>query len=293
MGLINAVGNLGGFVGPYVGGCLQDLTHGSFLAHIGLPGGCLLAAGLVMLTLRRGGDRPLEAAQLPEGQSGTDERRNIHEEEFLRPWPALTMQKNLREGKTINKAPTAIVQWLCWTIAVRQRWRRPGPRRGRLHGGPLHRAGGTSRCPSACCGSCARPLPAAGFVLAAAAVRAGGSNNEPPQEPSSAAARSKSVPEPPSGPAWAGRIGAGFCLKRSAMSLGHCQPAHPLQVRSPGLTWLTPASCRRRRPACQELPELEDGIGSAQQASCHQVDRRSCRALQKQPQGASGTGLVD
>jgi MFS family permease len=59
MGLINAVGNLGGFVGPYVGGFLQDATHGSFLATSIFLAACLLAAGLVMLTLRRGGDRPL------------------------------------------------------------------------------------------------------------------------------------------------------------------------------------------------------------------------------------------
>src|SRR3954453_20814087 len=31
MGFINALGNLGGFVGPYVGGWLQDLAGGSFL----------------------------------------------------------------------------------------------------------------------------------------------------------------------------------------------------------------------------------------------------------------------
>ena len=31
MGLINALGNLGGFVGPYVGGLLQDASGGSFL----------------------------------------------------------------------------------------------------------------------------------------------------------------------------------------------------------------------------------------------------------------------
>ncbi len=59
MGLINAVGNLGGFVGPYVGGFLQDATHGSFLATSIFLACCLLAAGLVMLTLRRGGDRPV------------------------------------------------------------------------------------------------------------------------------------------------------------------------------------------------------------------------------------------
>ncbi len=63
MGLINAVGNLGGFVGPYVGGFLQDATHGSFLATSIFLSGCLLAAGLVMLTLRRGGDRPVKVEE--------------------------------------------------------------------------------------------------------------------------------------------------------------------------------------------------------------------------------------
>ncbi|HEV7167557.1 MAG TPA: MFS transporter, partial [Micrococcaceae bacterium] len=43
MGLINAVGNLGGFVGPYVGGFLQDATHGSFLATSVFLAACLLA----------------------------------------------------------------------------------------------------------------------------------------------------------------------------------------------------------------------------------------------------------
>jgi sugar phosphate permease len=59
MGLINAVGNLGGFVGPYVGGFLQDVTHGSFFATSIFLACCLLAAGLVMLSLRRKGDRPV------------------------------------------------------------------------------------------------------------------------------------------------------------------------------------------------------------------------------------------
>jgi MFS family permease len=67
MGCINALGNLGGFVGPYVGGWLQDLS-GSFLSTSVFLAACLLAAGLVALTLRKRGDRPVgeaaaEAAQ--------------------------------------------------------------------------------------------------------------------------------------------------------------------------------------------------------------------------------------
>ncbi|MBO0810637.1 MAG: MFS transporter [Microlunatus sp.] len=63
MGLINAVGNLGGFVGPYVGGFLQDLAGGSFFITSIFLACCLLAAGLVMLTLRRGGDRPVDESE--------------------------------------------------------------------------------------------------------------------------------------------------------------------------------------------------------------------------------------
>jgi dipeptide/tripeptide permease len=45
-------------VGPYVGGWLQDLAGGSFLTTSFFLGACLIAAGLVALTLRRRGDRP-------------------------------------------------------------------------------------------------------------------------------------------------------------------------------------------------------------------------------------------
>jgi len=60
MGFVNAVGNLGGFVGPYVGGWLQDAS-GSFKSTSWFLAAALLAAGLVMLTLRKRGDRPVEA----------------------------------------------------------------------------------------------------------------------------------------------------------------------------------------------------------------------------------------
>ncbi|HEY5224944.1 MAG TPA: MFS transporter [Microbacteriaceae bacterium] len=63
MGLINAVGNLGGFFGPYVGGVLQDMAGGSFFPASIFLACCLLAAGLVMLTLRRGGDRPVKETE--------------------------------------------------------------------------------------------------------------------------------------------------------------------------------------------------------------------------------------
>jgi len=44
------------------------VTHGSFLATSIFLAACLLAAGLVMLTLRRGGDRPLAGSRSREGQ---------------------------------------------------------------------------------------------------------------------------------------------------------------------------------------------------------------------------------
>ena len=52
MGLINALGNLGGFVGPYLGGWLQDASGGSFLSTAVVLAVCLLLGGLVMLTVR-------------------------------------------------------------------------------------------------------------------------------------------------------------------------------------------------------------------------------------------------
>ncbi len=51
MGLINALGNLGGFLGPLLGGRLRDAT-GSFVATAGLLSASLLAAGLFMTTIR-------------------------------------------------------------------------------------------------------------------------------------------------------------------------------------------------------------------------------------------------
>ncbi|MGN6743195.1 MAG: MFS transporter [Amnibacterium sp.] len=58
MGFINAVGHLGGFVGPYVAGIAQDASGGSFLGASIFLAVCLVAAGAVMLTLRRKGDHP-------------------------------------------------------------------------------------------------------------------------------------------------------------------------------------------------------------------------------------------
>ncbi|MDA8391620.1 MAG: MFS transporter [Actinomycetota bacterium] len=57
LGFINALGNLGGFIGPYLGGYLQDTSGGSFLTTSLFLAACLFAAGLVMLSLHSRGDR--------------------------------------------------------------------------------------------------------------------------------------------------------------------------------------------------------------------------------------------
>jgi sugar phosphate permease len=59
MGLINALGNLGGFAGPYLGGYLQDASGGSFLSTAVVLAIALLLGGLAMLTLRRNADKPV------------------------------------------------------------------------------------------------------------------------------------------------------------------------------------------------------------------------------------------
>ncbi|HVV23988.1 MAG TPA: MFS transporter [Pseudonocardiaceae bacterium] len=56
MGLINALGNLGGFLGPYLGGYLQDISGGSFLSTSVVLAVALLLAGFLMLTLRKRAD---------------------------------------------------------------------------------------------------------------------------------------------------------------------------------------------------------------------------------------------
>jgi sugar phosphate permease len=58
MGLINALGNLGGYLGPFVGGWLQDRSHGSFLTTGVFLAGALFLAGLVMLFIHTRGERP-------------------------------------------------------------------------------------------------------------------------------------------------------------------------------------------------------------------------------------------
>ena len=55
IGLINSCGNVGGFLGPYLTGVLKDSTGSVEVAYLGLASS-LLAAGLLMLTLRRRGN---------------------------------------------------------------------------------------------------------------------------------------------------------------------------------------------------------------------------------------------
>lgn len=64
MGLINALGNLGGYLGPYLGGYLQQTT-GGFLGTAILLSASLLAAGIVMMTVQvRAAPRPITGADL-------------------------------------------------------------------------------------------------------------------------------------------------------------------------------------------------------------------------------------
>jgi MFS family permease len=59
MGLINALGNLGGFAGPYLGGYLQDVSGGSFLSTAVVLAAALLVAAVAMMTLRGHADKPV------------------------------------------------------------------------------------------------------------------------------------------------------------------------------------------------------------------------------------------
>ncbi|MDF5728595.1 MAG: hypothetical protein PUP92_11300 [Rhizonema sp. PD38] len=49
--LINSVGNLGGFVGPYVIGAIKDATH-SFTGGLLVLAAALLVGGILTLTVR-------------------------------------------------------------------------------------------------------------------------------------------------------------------------------------------------------------------------------------------------
>jgi MFS family permease len=53
MGLINGVGNLGSFFGPYIGGWLSDLSGGGYALTQAFFGGVFGIAALLVLTLRK------------------------------------------------------------------------------------------------------------------------------------------------------------------------------------------------------------------------------------------------
>jgi nitrate/nitrite transporter NarK len=76
MGLINALGNLGGFLGPYIGGVLQVASGGSFLSTSVVLGVALLLAGLLMLTVRGRANPVTQAATANTGMREHNDDRN-------------------------------------------------------------------------------------------------------------------------------------------------------------------------------------------------------------------------
>jgi MFS family permease len=75
MGLINALGNLGGFVGPSIGGFLQDVSGGSFFSTAVVLAVALVLGGLVMRTLRAHADKPVLVTQA-EAEAAAAEQRS-------------------------------------------------------------------------------------------------------------------------------------------------------------------------------------------------------------------------
>ncbi|MCZ0975971.1 hypothetical protein O1L55_41330 [Streptomyces albulus] len=63
MGLINALGNLGGFAGPYLVGWLTDATGSSLTGFAVLAGFLAVAVVLATLGLRPGPARPGDGSQ--------------------------------------------------------------------------------------------------------------------------------------------------------------------------------------------------------------------------------------
>lgn len=63
LGIVNALGNLGGFVGPYVVGWLKDFT-GSQVAAMVFLSSSLILAGLIVLTLRHSDDAVIKVEQV-------------------------------------------------------------------------------------------------------------------------------------------------------------------------------------------------------------------------------------
>src|SRR3954454_221074 len=65
MGLINALGNLGGFAGPYVGGWLQDASGGGFVLASLMLALSLGLAGVAMLWVGKVGDQAGQGTEVP------------------------------------------------------------------------------------------------------------------------------------------------------------------------------------------------------------------------------------
>jgi ACS family tartrate transporter-like MFS transporter len=64
IGLISAIGNLGGFVGPYAVGWARDAT-GSYAAGLYLLAGCAVAGALVAALIDTPSHLPDEAQEKP------------------------------------------------------------------------------------------------------------------------------------------------------------------------------------------------------------------------------------
>jgi nitrate/nitrite transporter NarK len=50
---INSVGNLGGFVSPYLVGWIRDMTHNPMYAVLVLAASCLMSVSLVLVATRK------------------------------------------------------------------------------------------------------------------------------------------------------------------------------------------------------------------------------------------------
>ena len=73
MGLINGVGNLGSFFGPYIGGWLSDLSGGGYALTQVFFGLVFAAAGLLVLTLRKKLGEAVGAAPGEAGRTATED----------------------------------------------------------------------------------------------------------------------------------------------------------------------------------------------------------------------------
>jgi MFS family permease len=73
MGLINGIGNLGSFFGPYIGGWLSDLSGGGYALTQVFFGLVFAAAGLLCLTLRKKLGEAVGAAPAEADRTATED----------------------------------------------------------------------------------------------------------------------------------------------------------------------------------------------------------------------------